>query len=156
MADNYTLFSEVIPALTRKEQAWVRRVLGDGSDVAPSAAELSAAGIQLDSDDEDWPGFEWRIQEPSWKDLWIYSEASGSVENVARFVQAFLKRFRPDDCWHMTWAETCSRPQIGEFGGGGIFVTAEGAEFYSAHEWAAGQQAKFEQKARRTVQVRKS
>ena len=57
--------------------------------------------------------------------LWVYAEESGNPDNVAWLVQKFLKKFRPDQCWSLTYATTCSKPRAGEFGGGAVFVTAD-------------------------------
>ena len=57
--------------------------------------------------------------------LWVYAEESGSPDNVAWLVQKFLKKFRPDQCWSLTYSTTCSKPRVGEFGGGAVFVTAD-------------------------------
>jgi hypothetical protein len=46
-------------------------------------------------DDPDKGG--WR------RHLWVYSEESGNPDNVAWLVQKFLKEFRPDQCWSLTW-----------------------------------------------------
>ena len=73
--------------------------------------------------------------------LWFYAEESGSPDNVAWLVQKFLKRFRPDQCWSLTYAATCSKPRVGEFGGGAVFVTADDdllAERLRFHRGPAG------------------
>ena len=150
MADNYQLFSEIIPALTEEERAWTRRVLGCTEGVereGETAIILKDAGVDGDDVDFcDWPGFEWSIDDPSF-DLWLYGEDYGNVSHAAEFVRAFLAKFRPTACWQLTWAETCSKPRIGEFGGGGVFVTALKATFCIPHEWLARQKKKFERAA---------
>jgi len=140
MADNYLLFSESIPGLNPEEQDWVRRLLS--TDRPHDLAEM---GIRADVIDiEDWPGFQWEVQQPS-NDLWLYAEESGNVMHVGEFVRAFLARSRPAACCHLSWAETCSRPRLGEFGGGGLFVTASSVQSWSAHEWLAQQRARFQE-----------
>ena len=57
--------------------------------------------------------------------LWLYTEESGSPERVAHLVQKFLGRFRPNQCFSLTYATTCSKPRAGEFAGGAVFVTAD-------------------------------
>ena len=142
MADNYVLFSESIPVLSRQEQDWVRRLLAPEGDGPPDwlAFSLHADAIDLD----DWPGFQWEIQLPT-QDLWLYAGESGNVLHVGEFVRALLSRFRPSECWHLSWAETCSKPRLGEFGGGGLFVTASSVQSWSAHEWLAQRRAQFQE-----------
>jgi hypothetical protein len=58
--------------------------------------------------------------------FWIYSETHGNVDCVCNFVQAFLAKFRPDQTWTFNYAWTCSKPRLGQFGGGKAKVTAKG------------------------------
>ena len=79
-----------------------------------------------DGDFADEAGFEYSFsQDEDWgRHLWLYTEQWGYVERVAHLVQKFLKEFRPDQCWSLTWATTCSKLSVGQFGGGAVFVTA--------------------------------
>ena len=85
--------------------------------------------------DLDQPGFEWRFEDPrpgdfqDWgRHLWLFCEEHGAPWRVAELVQRFLARFRPETYWIIRFAETCSKPRVGAFGGGALFVTAEGIE----------------------------
>ena len=139
MADNYLRFSAILPALSSKEQSWVRRLLAESA----SRKDLARAGIDVDAiDPEMWPGFSWEIEQPS-GELWLYSQDCCDPQHVGQFVRAFLARFRPRECWGLTWAETCSRPIVGEFGGGGIFVTAREIQTFNVHEWLRQRQKAF-------------
>jgi hypothetical protein len=147
MADNYQLFSEIIPKLTIEERVWSERVLRwlqpeeCSEDVAK---DLKDAGIDVDAvDPDDWPGFQWELTRPDF-DLWLYGVECGNVSHVGEFVRAFLARFRLSDSWSLTWAETCSKPRIGEFGGGALFVTVRSVEFFSAAAWIDQQRQAFE------------
>jgi hypothetical protein len=151
MANNYQLFSDVIRRLTPEEQTWARLVLGsdqqDQGEHEP-ASVLKEAGLDVAAIDlDDWPGFQWEITEPEC-DLWLYAEECGNASHVGEFVRAFLSRFHPQDCWQLTWANTCSRPCIGEFGGGGLFVTARSVRFFDAADWMARQRRAFELRAK--------
>ena len=149
MADNYVLFSQVVPRLTAAERAWAERTLGCGGrgdelQHEPDLARaLHDAGIRTRHvDPDDWPGFAWELTRPG-NDLWLYSSESGNPVHAGEFVRALLARFRPRDCWTLTWAETCSRPRVGEFGGGGLFVTARSIRAFSASDWLAGRRRTF-------------
>jgi hypothetical protein len=140
MADNFQQFSEIVPALTAKEQAWARRVLGE----IRSAKQLTAAGINPKVTDlDDWPGFHWEV-DPDNGDLWLCGQDHGNVSHAAEFVRAMLARFRPTDCWSLTWSETCSRPRVGEFGGGGVFVTSRSVRAFGALNWVQRQRKAFQ------------
>jgi hypothetical protein len=131
MADNFQLFSEIVPVLKDKEKAWVEQILGDTDK---REQMLTDAGIKLDAIDvDDWPGFAWEIDFKG--ELWLYAEEYGNVSHAGEFIRAFLARFRPADCWELTWAETCSKPRVGEFGGGALFITARSVRAISAVDW---------------------
>jgi hypothetical protein len=146
MADNFRKFSELIDNITAGERAWIREVLNCGSDLM---AVLKTAGINTKAvEPEWWPGFEWELREID-GDLWLYSEESGCMEHVAEFVRAFLANFRPKSCWSLTWADTCSNPRIGEFSGGGMFVTATRIRFFMPIDDISWARNRFEKRTRR-------
>ena len=156
MADYYLQFSEVIDHLSTDEEAWLCRqleyifVFGDqeyGEDNLPAG---------LDPDDADWEGIRaWRNHDDiedsedvgfdyafgddrsgDWgRQLWLYRQESGDVERVACLVQQFLKQFRPDHCWSLTYSRTCSKLRVGAFTGGAVFVTAEEIEWETARQF---------------------
>ena len=103
------------------------------------------------------PGFEHRFlsDEPrddgeggllaGWgRHLWVYADEWAYLDGLACLVQKFLKRFRPDQCWSLTYATTCSKPRAGEFGGGAIFVTADQIRGQSAYDFIEQQAADFQ------------
>ena len=71
--------------------------------------------------------------------VWLYAEEWADVERVAHLVQKFLKKFRPDQCWSLSWATTCSKPRVGEFGGGALFVTAGAVAWQNAYDFIEDQ-----------------
>jgi hypothetical protein len=162
MAENWLQFSEVISQLTPNEESWLRtqlqwiavqdgreievddqgldgavdgqwvgpRFLRDYEDEAedydPSCGEL---GFQFDfHDDHDTPD--------GWgRHLWLYAEDGGEPNHAAWLVRKFLRRFRPDQCWSLTWSTSCSKPRVGEFGGGAVFVTATAIRWQNAYDF---------------------
>jgi hypothetical protein len=131
MPGDYRLFSCALTALDSEQVAWCRHRL----------EELEREGALSTSD--RGADFEWQIEddpeEPVFKQLWMYSDDHGSTNHTASFVQEFLRRFRPTDWWWMSWADTATRRQVGEFSGGAVFVTAETINFVEAHDWARQQ-----------------
>ena len=65
----------------------------------------------------------------------FYSEECGSPDEASMFLQEFLKRWRPRGSIGFDWAYSCSKPRVGEFGGGACFVPATDTKFYSTSEW---------------------
>lgn len=130
MANDYTLWSEAVelsqnPDARAKEEAWIRSVLRSSDEYeAPTsiAAHLKEMGVNADeAQAEYWPDFDWKIEKDY---LWVYSEESGNLDNLALFVQGFLAKFDPEGTFRVEWASTCSAPRIGSFGGGVLVVTA--------------------------------
>jgi len=122
MANNYMQFSENIKSITENERKWLSSVLGCiGSEeqIAWIEGELGI-GVGID-EEEDWPRFEWELQE---SELWIYATEDCDLGILADIISAFLRKFRPKEVFTLTWAEVCSKPRLGEFGGGWMYVTA--------------------------------
>ena len=171
MADNYLEFSEVIANLTESEEAWLKEqiqtihVLGDKEypeDAMPAElADTKPAwfGARFLRDNKDYDpqwgdvGFRYefcddhsqggRYVTDSWgRHLWLLAEEGGNPQHAAWLVRKFLKKFRPDQCWGLTYATTCSKPRVSQFGGGAVFVTAkticwqDGGDFIE-RKWAA-------------------
>jgi hypothetical protein len=146
MADNYLQFSEILPRLTAEEEAWLKDQLAparfdaEGNEI-PEDSDKDAAWTgprflrgDLDFDPEyDSMGFQYAFDEDEpdapigWgRHLWLYADEWGEPYRVGLLVKAFLARFRPNDTWELTWASTCSKPRVGEFHGGSMFVAASG------------------------------
>lgn len=118
MADNYLQFSEILQLESDEEKAWVEGELAEDTE------------------------FSWTIDDNL--ELWMYAEEFGNTDHAAEFLQNFLLKFHPDRCFHITFAETCSKPRVGEFGGGAIFVTSDGIEWFNTHDWVKQVQEEFE------------
>lgn len=131
MANNYLFFSEEITNLTPEETEWIETEL--------------AKEPEKPEDYDDLPDFEWKVcsNPDGTHSLWLYSEEYSDPAQVAGFVQAFLKKFRPTGYFELQWAETCSKPRIGEFGGGAVFVTATDVDYWSAGPWLAKKRNAF-------------
>ena len=166
MADNYQEFSEVIPKLSEEEAGWLEDQLEiifvfDGEEFTDdslpenrSSDEADWIGCRVLRDMEDCDscpgadaGFQYELHESDdetiGSHLWIYARDWGYVGNVAHLVRKFLERFRPDDCWSMTWSQTCSKPRVGEFGGGAVFVTAADIAWGNCYDFVEQRRAAF-------------
>ena len=144
MASNYRQFSEVLifqgPTPAKEQADWVERVLyrttwdsiNDGS-IGPEeckaklVAALKAEGVELDSstDLEYWPDFTYVIHnEQGPVGVWFYDGGGSDLNQIASFVQSYLKKFCPETTFAIQWADTCDKPRAGEFGGGVVYITA--------------------------------
>ena len=165
MANDYLQFSEVLTHLTAEEEAWLQQqlthiyVFGDKENTEeempenlnPDAADWSGLRLWRNVDDIDYPddtGFQYEFDDgDKWDDwgrhLWLYAEEYGEPTAVAHLIQQFLKRFRPDQCWGLTFARTCSRMRVGEFGGGAVFVTADAIRWNDTYGFVEEEERSF-------------
>jgi len=165
MADNYLQFSEAIDDLTAGEETWLKEqletiiVFGDkvyleSEPVKDRLAveEPAFVGSRFLRDNPDFDssfdvlGFDFAFEEQeNVRSLWLYAESYGDPNHVAWLIQKFLKQFRPDRSWSLTYASTCSKPRVGEFGGGAVFVTAAEIKCHAADDFVQQQRSAFEQ-----------
>ena len=133
MADNYLEFSETLDTLTPEEAAWLEQQLGEDQDTGCPVFLLNYE--DRDPDDTDC-GFAYSFEESDGiRHLWLYADESGNADHAAHLVQKFLKQFRPDQCWSLTYATTCSKLRVGEFAGGAVFVTADEIRTQNAYDF---------------------
>ena len=166
MAENYLQFSEVIPGLGVDEETWLKDQLqsisvrgeeeipiNDLDSRAVEGADWYGPRFLRDYDDFDFEsdtlGFEFRFHqddEPNgWgRHLWMYADEHGDPNHVAWLVRKFLKRFRPERCWSLSYATTCSKLRVGEFSGGAMFVTADEVCWENAYDFVEDRRKAFE------------
>lgn len=72
-------------------------------------------------------------------DIYFVCEESGDPWIVGFLVQMYLRKFHPDGYFTLSYAVTCSKMRVGEFGGGAMFVSADSIENLSAHQWLGEQ-----------------
>ena len=111
MADYFTHFSCLID-------------VGSAEKAARAIAlfqELRAA--DQDADDPKVAGFTLVHQDaPEGSPLWIHDDEHGDVEAVVRFVLRLAEDLDLSGLWGFEYANTCSRPRPGAFGGGGHVI----------------------------------
>jgi hypothetical protein len=137
VADNYLLFAESLTDLTPDEEAWLAERLASKNEESNDPA----------ADDEDESSgieFEFYGEQPDSRCLKLCAIEAGDPEATACFVQEFLRRFRPQASFGLSWCASCSKMRDSEFGGGAIFVTAEHIEAWSSGEWRAERERAFQ------------
>jgi hypothetical protein len=169
MADNYTQFSDALELDDAAEVAWFRkqfdRTLLDrlrnyelehagGKIRKPRWAKDAVLADHILAGGDAQIGFD--VVGPDAQGRYsivFYSEESGDIDAVAVIVQAYLRKFAPARCFGLAWAMTCSKPRIGEFGGGAMFVTAKGVEYINTFEWLDRKVAAFKKPTSRRKQT---
>jgi len=127
MANYYTLFSCDLDVGTRKNAKRAIRIYDN---------ELAG-----DDGQRYFDGFQLEIPEDDRTKLWIYSDESGDVDLVVKFVLRCAEAFDLKGRWGFEYANTCSRPLLDGFGGGAhaIDLTArESLGWTSSNEWLSG------------------
>jgi hypothetical protein len=171
MADNYLEFSEVIPRLSNPEADWLRQqlqivhVFGDkeyAEDELPDHLKGENAEwvgcrayrdmADYDPADGDGAGFEYEFHEDhepkGWgRHLWLYAVEYAELDRLAHLIRKFLKAFRPNDVWSLTYATFCSKPRVGEFSGGALFVTAADVKWNNAYDFVEEQVKVFHEQS---------
>ena len=158
-----------MPLSSSQSLRWRKRmecvyVFGDGEfaeDELPSdldAADADWYGCRAwqdlegyEPDGSECVGFEYEFNDDDESDgwgrhLWLYAKEGGDLERIAHLVQKYLRQFRQQNCWSLTYATTCSKPRVSEFGGGAVFVTAEEVKWQNAYDFVETQSAAFRKK----------
>jgi hypothetical protein len=140
MSDIYVQFSEIINNVPNEAIEWIKHVLqANGEGIGEKEGEderrqlISELGLnpKSDYDLDDWPYFCWDIEEEN--NLWLYSEEGFSGDHLIIFIQALAKKFIPNLVFKATFSNYCSKPEIGEFGGGWLVITKD--KFESGDTW---------------------
>lgn len=139
MANNYMQYSAILyfsqdPEQREIERQWCELVLGEEPRKGKPKKEWHAVWDEvLDNMDVEFDLCADIEEDGVW-----FSDESGiaDLSQVAHFAQSFLKKFgKPGDYFAMSWAFTCDKPRIGEFGGGAMFVTATHQEWLDVDTW---------------------
>lgn len=144
MQTNFLQFSQVIKNLTDEEASWFVDYIEHRRN------GFDTQGKELEDDEKGtYPDFRFVImQDENWGIYaWFFADDNGSVEQVAETVKEFLLKFRPHECFTMTWAEYAHEPRVEEFDGGAIFVTARDIKIFHAGEWAYNLEKAFSEGA---------
>lgn len=170
MADHYLLFAEATPLLTAKEYEWFGAQLApiavvDGQEVperdVPAGKAPTWHGLRFlrdfgpedsDGSDCDWAGFEYvHHHHDGQRYVTFYSEDHAEMDRLVHLMQTFLCTFRQAESWSLIYATTCSKPRIGEFGGGAFFVTAQTVEWYTLADFIDRQRQAFDRRRQMAV-----
>ena len=147
MSNSYASYSASLQITSEEECAWLEKHLN--RDIADWVEERQMTPKQLKyllewygvEEPEDWRGFEASINAEK-SALWIHGDSL--PDHLPKFIQNFLKEFRPDGHWTLEWAETCDKPLLDAFGGGAAFVTATEIKYFHTSEWVTKQRGAFE------------
>ena len=118
MANNYTSFSFEVKC---------------PSEAAANTLEDSLAKAMESEDDDRWLNLDHAEAEDD--TVWIASEEGTDLEFLADVLQDYLQHNDPHASIGFTWADTCSKLRVDEFGGGAVFITHDNQVWLNTHHW---------------------
>ena len=114
MAENFTQFSEMIECETEEQVQFLLAKLNKKGD-SGQCCEAKREGL---------------------KDVWIHSDENPDLEQMVDVLCEFQKKFKLKKPIVISWAHSCSKPRLSEFGGGAV-VIMRGKEYWiDAATWA--------------------
>jgi hypothetical protein len=146
MADYYTQFSVCIPVAPAhigavrawyarwEEQADAAEVAFHGDEEDADEAVMAAYGGSEDAYYARCRGFGRSLEsaDDGRLELLVSSdEGCGNVEGAVGYLAEMLAACMTDNAVFLSWANSCSKPRSGAFGGGGVVIRGNGD-----HVWA--------------------
>ena len=118
MANNYTTFSFQVKCPSKE---------------AANTLEDSLASAMESADDDRWLSLDHAEAEDD--TVWIACEEGTDLEFLADVLQDYLQDNDPEGSIGFTWAETCSKLRVDEFGGGAVFITHDNQVWLNSYHW---------------------
>lgn len=138
MANNYTHFSFEFKINSPAEAEYLETILqsADSYEDGGTAKDI-IDDIFEDYEDYGCLGFDCCIEcGPDGGEAWVHDDAGeGNVDFVVQFLQAYMLKFKITKPIAFEFAFTCSKPRVGEFGGGAVVVTATGSDWLNTAQW---------------------
>lgn len=121
MANNYVSFSFEVNCPSEEAAKILEDSLGSAMD----------AGAEADA--ERWLSLE--HAEAEGDTVWIASEEGTDLEFLIDVLQDYLKNNDHEGSIGFSWAETCSKLRVDEFGGGAVFITVKDQVWLNTGHW---------------------
>ena len=106
MADNYLQFSQMIKCRSQGEIDWLREHLDIGC-------------TDEENDEGIFPPCDYQAIEGG---VWVNSDDWSDVGVLSSVVAEYQRQFDVGEPWSLEYAATCSKPWLGQFGGGAVVV----------------------------------
>lgn len=139
MASNYRQLSFVFN-LTVPQTDWLMALMDrlgedvrnpDGSLADPNPEQVRYLGGDLLDFAVDF------LPLPATKqvEVWVHDTGEwANVDQIAAVLQALLVKFPGLQPIGFTWADTCSKPRIDEFGGGAVLISRDRVQIETTHD----------------------
>lgn len=123
MANNYCISSS--------------KLLLDEEQVKKAQAIIDRVVKELEEGDEEYCGCDAVVEDDG---VWFSADESIDTSHMELIARELIDELEIDEPWYASWAYTCSKPRIDEFGGG-AFVIKRGYQTYWVDAMHAAQQA---------------
>jgi hypothetical protein len=144
MSNYYTHFQVSIPVPGMKAKKWANDLLSRARDheiYNDDEVPKDVLAVFPDWRDFGCVGFEWSFEKRRTGKLsqtfLILGDEGGAatVEHVAQFIGAFIRKFSPMAKIGFQWSNTADRAGESAFGGGACVVTETSEEWFSTLNW---------------------
>ena len=117
MANSYTSLSSALPIPKGKEEEAVKLI------------ESLVEHYENGDGDLEWLDVYWSVEDHGTDQpfIWFRHDESANPSAVEIIARELLEHFKLDEPFCCEWACTCSKPRIGEFGGG-CFIAKRGMD----------------------------
>lgn len=133
MANYYTQFCVEIQCLTQEELDWFDDAREE-LDVCDMDANSERMLSEPWRDAENEGNLDFDVEFEADKLVYLSGEES-DIDHPAALLQAFLKKFRPNEVLSLSWANTCSSSRPDAFGGGAVVITATEMKWMTTNDW---------------------
>ena len=124
MANNYVSFSFQVKCPSEE----AANTLEDSLAKAMDSYERERLG-----DEDRWLNLD--HAEAEGDKVWIAEMEGTDLEFLADVLQDYLRHNDPEGSIGFSWAETCSKLRVDEFGGGAVFITHDNQVWLNSYHW---------------------
>lgn len=115
VANNYLLFSEEIETESEEAAKWIEKQL----QAADSSEDGGICSYERDG-----------------SNIWVYSDEYADINRLEDLLAEYQKKFGDQKAITLSWAHTCSKPRLSEFGGGAAVIVAGQIKNLDVRQWA--------------------
>lgn len=105
--------------------------LGDNEQSIKATSIYETMLEKRNNSTEDTLDFALEADDSNPGELWIYANESGNPDDVIEFIAQCSKELSLSGFWGFSWAFTCSKPRLNEFGGGAVVIDLSTGEVVS-------------------------
>lgn len=140
---NHKLFSESFAFRSNEEFEWMNGIVNinikDRFTNNILSTILKEKGINISYlDSLCWVDFRYEINASR---IEFISESTSDLTIIAAIMQAFIRKFRPNECFALEWSKDSENHQ---FGGGALFITAEYVKEINTKNWIEESMRQFD------------